>query len=124
MQHFKFDLLKLSIDDTISEQIKITWEGECVTKTPEDEIGKLLFNLIGKENLLDKNVILDFKKLTFINSATIAVIVLFLKELKLKDIKVTIDYNKNYSWQAASFKILENFTTAIENIKQENEKRL
>lgn len=119
MQQYKFDLLKLIIDDRKEDEIKFIWEGESITKTPEETIGKVLFELLQKD-MANKRIVLDLKGLTFINSATIATIVLFLKELKLKGIKVLIEYNENYPWQVASFKILRNFTNAIEKILKDN----
>jgi len=116
MQNYKIDLLKLSVQE-IDNNLKIIWDGECISKNPEENIGKILFDIINSNKNISKEIILDFKKLTFINSATISLIVIFLKELRFKNLKVKIDYNKSYSWQSASFRILENFTSSLDNIK-------
>lgn len=106
MLNYKIDLLKICIKNE-NNKLLIIWTGECISKNPEDNIAPMLKEIIVKHP--SNEIIFDFKKLSFINSACISMIVLILKDLKNKNIKVSLEYDDNSTWQSNSFKILQSF---------------
>jgi hypothetical protein len=112
MKTYEIEALKIIIDEQ-NDNTVVLWSGESILRNPDERIGYIFTELLNSKH----DIILDFKELSFINSSSIAFVISFLKESNAKNIKVKIIYNKESTWQSLSFKVLQEYTAQLYNLK-------
>jgi hypothetical protein len=60
---------------------------------------------------LNKRIIMDFQRMSYMNSSTITPIIKILERAKNGMTKITIFYQKSLKWQELNFSALEIFKT-------------
>jgi hypothetical protein len=93
------------------EVSNIAWTGLCEVQDPEVTIGPFLRGLI--PSLVNRKVVMDFRKLEYMNSATMQPLFLLLKELNTNQIQTTILYDPGTEWQRISFRSIKAVTTTL-----------
>jgi hypothetical protein len=63
-----------------------------------------------------REVVLDFLKLEFMNSSTVPAIIDWVKCYGLNGVKVTVLYEKASPWQRSSFRMLSTMSASIKNV--------
>ncbi len=110
------DFNEKSLDIKLSKEsnkIKMIWTGEASLKKTSESLDPYLHNLV--DELKGNELTVELASLSFINSASILSVVLFMKHLDENDIKTLITYN-NSDWQKASFEAVKRLTKMLDNI--------
>lgn len=112
----KSNLLTIEIEEK-ENAIQMSWIGMSADRTPGVFLNPIIKDIIDISETRNKEIIMDFKKLEFMNSSTVAPIVKVLDRVKRNSHKFTIRYCKNTNWQELSFSALMVFQTTDERIK-------
>ena len=100
--------VKMRIGD---DSVLLSWAGNTNDMNPARFIAPILNEALALSNNGEKRTILDFQKLEFINSSTIAQFISLLTRAKEGEYQVDIIYDGASRWQRMSFKMLDVFTT-------------
>lgn len=104
------NLLTIQVKEN-KNSINIKWTGKSVDREPSNFIMPILVDAIRKSSDHDKKIILDFRKLTYMNSSTITPIIKTLERAKRGKTQVRVIYLKSLKWQDVIFSALEIFRT-------------
>jgi anti-anti-sigma regulatory factor len=110
------DLLKIQVKDD-ADSIQMEWTGRSVDRDPGKFITPILVESLRKTNHSDKRVLLDFRKLEYMNSSTITPIIKALDRAKRGATKITVLYDSSLKWQDLAFSALEIFQTADKSVE-------
>lgn len=113
---YKSNLLTLQVEEN-DTAINIKWIGKSADRTPGVFINPILNDALVKSSAANKEIMMDFKDLEFMNSSSIAPIVKILDRAKRGSNKVTIMYRKALNWQELSFSALVVFQTKDDRIQ-------
>ena len=97
--------------------INVTWIGKSVDRQPSKFLSPILINTMEEAKQKTKRIILDFRKLEYMNSSTITPVIKVLDRAKKSIISLTILYNKALKWQELNFSALELFVTKDNRIE-------
>jgi hypothetical protein len=107
---FEDNLLQIELNENINS-ISMIWTGKSTHRKPSEFIAPILAETIKKSNATKKRIVLDFRRLDYMNSSTITPIIKVLERAKRGAIQITLLYNKSLKWQDLSFSALEIFQT-------------
>ena len=93
--------------------------GKSEARDPENLLNPYFDILLN--SLKDKEVILDFKSLEFMNSSTIPPIIRLMNNLEAEGISTKIIYNAKNYWQVFSFEVLEQLSSLMKNLTVKGE---
>lgn len=79
------------------QQYVLFWSGECDFRNPAEILSPVLNSVLSE--LRDRRLVLDFRELSFMNSASVTPILAFVKSVCSKDIAVHLVYSATLSWQ-------------------------
>lgn len=113
---FQHGDLKLEARDGATGPV-LTWLGRSTARDPGNFIGPILGNLFKQASGAGKGLLLDFRKLEYMNSSTITPVIRLLHEAKKNGGKVTILYTAASRWQDLSFSALTIFATEDKRIE-------
>jgi len=113
---YKSNLLSLIINED-ENSIVIKWMGKSADRTPGIFINPILNEALEKSSNNNKELIMNFTELEFLNSSTVAPIVKILDRTKRGTNKLTIEYSKSLNWQELSFSALIVFQTKDNRIQ-------
>lgn len=105
MKDFKYDelTLKFNTEDAI---FRITWLGSIHAANPSEFLDPVINDIMEFLDNTSLKVVSDFKKLDYMNSSSIPVLVSLLRRLSDKEISSEFIYDKTRMVQVASFKAL------------------
>ena len=106
--------IKMTEDE---DSIRLAWSGKSVDREPGKFISPILLEMIKRSADAEKRVILDFCKLTYMNSSTITPIIKVLERAKKGKNKITVMYEKTLRWQEVNFSALRIFETADRRVE-------
>ena len=112
----KSNLLTLEVEES-DTAVNIKWIGKSADRTPGVFINPILNDALIKSSAANKELMMDFKDLEFMNSSSIAPIVKILDRAKRGTNRVVILYRKSLNWQELSFSALVVFQTKDERIQ-------
>ncbi len=92
----------------------MSWIGQSDDRNPSVSLNPYLDSLI--DGLKGTELIVEYRRLDYMNSSTVPPIIQFLKKLNSNGIKTEIVYDSNSKWQCASFKALETLSLMMNNI--------
>ncbi len=118
MENFHADDFEIEV--TAENPVQISWIGECDFTDPASVIDPYISKFA--ETYSGQSVIVDFMKLTYMNSSTVGSIIFLCKEFDQKNIQTTIIYNNATNWQAVSFKALEALSRLLKNVSVEGKR--
>jgi len=107
---FVGNLLKIELEEK-KDAINISWSGKSVDREPGKFITPILVNAIRRSSGLNKKIILDFRKLDYMNSSSITPVIKILERAKRGRTQIRVVYRKSLKWQDLSFSALEIFKT-------------
>jgi hypothetical protein len=113
---FQHGDLKLEARDGSTGPV-LTWLGRSTARDPGNFIGPILANLYKQASSAGKGLVLDFRKLEYMNSSTITPVIRLLHEAKKGGGKVSIVYTAASRWQDLSFSALTIFATEDKRIE-------
>lgn len=82
------------------KQYVLSWSGECDFRNPSEILTPLLNSFLPE--LRDRQLVLDFRELYFMNSASVTPILAFVKSICSKDVPVHLIYSASLSWQRST----------------------
>ncbi len=91
--------------------IDVNWKGKSVDREPSKFISPILVKVLEMAGDLNKRIIMDFQRMSYMNSSTITPIIKILERAKSGMTKITIFYQKSLKWQELNFSALEIFKT-------------
>ncbi|MFW6147246.1 MAG: hypothetical protein ACOC6B_02525 [Thermodesulfobacteriota bacterium] len=108
---FVSNLLKIELKEN-KESITISWSGKSIDREPGKFITPILVNAIRRSSgLNNKKIIVDFRKLAYMNSSSITPVIKILERAKRGMTQIEVMYKKSLKWQDLSFSALEIFRT-------------
>jgi hypothetical protein len=109
---------KLSIDvEENNSTIDIKFSGKSTEREPENFIAPILVESIQNSEKFNKNIIINFSSLEFMNSSTITPLIKILETAKDNSTSLSIIYKKSKKWQELSFSALKIFETKDHRIE-------
>lgn len=108
--------LTLEVTDT-PDTIHVTWLGKSLSRKPSTFITPVLTDCLSVATAKDKAVVVDFRKLEYMNSSSITPVIKILERAKRGTVPVTIIYDRSQRWQDLSFSALEIFQTRDNRIE-------
>jgi len=99
------------------DSIKLTWSGKSIDREPGKFISPILLDIIKRSTDAGKRVILDFCRLSYMNSSTITPIIKVLERAKKGKNKITVMYEKSLRWQEVNFSALRIFETTDQRVE-------
>lgn len=115
-ESFVGDLLKIEVKED-NDSITAKWTGKSIHRSPGKFVTPILVNVLKKSGDGNKRIILDFRKLDYMNSSTITPIIKVLERAGRGTNQVTVLYKKSLKWQDLSFTALEIFQTKNKRIE-------
>ncbi len=112
MDNLEFQTLEIVVERGSPTQIK--WLGVSQARDPASIINPYFEKLA--EELQGGPVVVDFKKLEYMNSSTVSSIVAMCQLFEKKGIQTTLRYDKSSSWQEASFRALITLSKTMEHV--------
>ncbi len=97
--------------------LKIRWLGKSMDRNPAEYLSPFLNDAVAFSEKENRNIVMDFTELNYMNSSTITPIVQMLDDVKMKGLNLTILYSRSKSWQEVNFKALRFFESTKPIIK-------
>lgn len=116
VETYKSNLLTIEVED-LENSIIIRWIGKSADRTPGVFINPILNEALLKSSNENKEIIMNFQNLEFMNSSTVAPIVKILDRAKRGTNRISIEYRKSLNWQELSFSALVVFQTKDDRIQ-------
>lgn len=104
-EQFEDGSLKLTLDDN-GGMLTLVWQGRSVAREPGLFLLPILTRLIERGEKDKKRIVLDFRKLEYLNSSTVTPIIRVLEQAKRGTAMVSVIYDAELKWQALSFSAL------------------
>ena len=115
-ESYKQNLLKINVEEN-QDKHTFLWTGKSIDLNPSDFITPILVKGLQKGLELGKRVVMDFRKLEYMNSSTITPIIKVLDRAKRGKNHITVIYDKTLKWQELSFSAMEIFQTKDKRIE-------
>ena len=115
----KFTSHFLTLEKIVGDtSITIRFIGKSNERNPSKFISPILSDVLHQSDSGNKEIILDFKELEYMNSSTITPILKILdKATREKNYRITIVYRQSLKWQDLSFSALKIFELKDNKIK-------
>ncbi|MDH5681081.1 MAG: hypothetical protein OEZ36_05820 [Spirochaetota bacterium] len=107
--------LSIEISKTASN-IVVNLTGKSTSRNPGIFLAPILQQVITESDYGTREIVLDFRELTYMNSSTITPIIKFLNKAKIGNERVSLLYLKTLKWQELSFSALSIFKTKDDRI--------
>ena len=102
----------LSIDLTeTDDRVDLVWKGKSNERDPARFLMPILQGALSRGGNGQKQVVLDFSSLEYMNSSTFSPLVRLLDEAAKGRHRLLLEYNQGRKWQALSFSALRAFET-------------
>jgi len=113
---FTSNLLAIEVVEN-GTSFKVKWSGISIEREPARFITPILVDVVGKGSDRNKKIIVDFRKLTYMNSSTITPVIKILERAKRGKNQIKVVYQKSLKWQDLIFSALEIFQTKDKRIE-------
>lgn len=87
------------LERTDPTSILLEWRGRCAERYPQRVIGPFLRQVLAVASERRAPIEMDFKLLSFLNSAAITAIVHFLRECHRTGVRLVLNFDRQSSWQ-------------------------
>ena len=112
--------LNIILEDK-DDSVTMTWLGESRDVNPSAILDPYLTEFIDSiKKTPNKKVLVDYSKLHSMNSSTVKPILLFIRLFEENSVSAKIIYDKNISWQKASFISLGIVTRSYQYVNVES----
>lgn len=116
IESFKQNLLTIEVEENQGTH-NFVWTGKSIDRNPGSFITPILVNGLKRGLDAGKRVVMDFRKLEYMNSSTITPIIKLLDRAKRGKNQITIIYDNTLKWQELSFSAMEIFQTKDRRIE-------
>jgi hypothetical protein len=99
------------------DAVRIAWKGRSTARDPVVFIGPVLADVLARSADGQKQIVLDFQGLEYMNSSTITPVIRILHEAKKGRARVLVLYQRAAKWQELSFSALMMFETPDKRIE-------
>jgi hypothetical protein len=106
----KEQALTIEITDA-SDAITMVWKGRSTDRDPARFLLPLLRGTLERAGNGQKQVVIDFASLDYMNSSTFSPLVRVLDEASRGQHRLRLEYSQDKKWQTLSFSALKAFTT-------------
>lgn len=96
------------------DSARIVWHGVSETQDPELGIGQFLKDLL--PSLTDKKVVVDFRDLDYMNSATTLTVLQLIRELSARELATELRYSTAAEWQRIAFRSIKTVTQTLPQV--------
>lgn len=107
-------MLSISARTDEADGLVVQWVGRSDERDPAEFLNPYLGKLAGQAG--KSAVVVDFRRLEYMNSSTIKPIIRFVQALAANAPKVTVHYNAAQKWQAISFDALRTVFLPLKNV--------
>ena len=108
--------LTVEVTET-SDAITVTWLGKSISRKPSSFLTPILTDALSTATGSEKTVVIDFRRLQYMNSSSITPVIKILERAKKGTVPVQIIYDESQRWQDLSFSALEIFETRDNRIE-------
>ncbi|MCK6546187.1 hypothetical protein L6R52_10085 [Myxococcota bacterium] len=113
---FKSAELTIAVTDD-GANVSVAWLGTSDAREPGRELTPYLTELASK--LVGKAVDVDFRKLEYMNSGTVAPIIQFARTLDKLGVKTRLLYDSKVGWQRVNFVAMKNIAKTLVHVSVE-----
>jgi hypothetical protein len=113
---FANNALEIKVTEN-DEAIQLAWSGKSTDREPGRFLAPILMDIIKQSTELGKKVVLDFRRLSYMNSSTITPVIRILERAKKGKNRITVMYEKSLRWQEVNFSALKVFETADQRVE-------
>lgn len=110
---FEMEGLRVQVLDQ-GDSVRIVWHGVSETQDPELGIGQFLKDLL--PSLAGKKVVVDFRDLDYMNSATTLTVLQLIRELSARELETELRYSTGAEWQRIAFRSLKTVTQTLPRV--------
>lgn len=101
----------------MDRNVDMTWEGTSDSREPEAFLAPILKKLV--EGSKNKAVTVDLSRIRYMNSATVAPMIEFMKEMSAQDVETLIVWDKQVGWQRFNFLCMQTIARTLPNVTVE-----
>lgn len=112
---YENDGLTVSVTRSGSDAV-VAWTGESDSRNPGDFLNPLMARLV--KEFAGLNVTVDFSKLTYMNSATVAPLIVCIKSFDASAATVVVRFS-DMDWQRTHVQCVRTISRALKNVKIE-----
>jgi hypothetical protein len=112
--HFEHGGLIVSVIGAVSSAT-VRWQGVSDAREPGTLLSPFLSGLV--DSLCDKDVFVDFRKLEYMNSATVSPLINFVKHLDAKGTKTTLLFDMDVPWQKVNARCMRAIARTLSNVQ-------
>ncbi len=116
MKSFARGELKISLKGN-GRRVYMSWNGRSAERDPATLLNPYLEGLL--DEIQNRELLIAFQELQFMNSSTVSPIIRFLKKLNERQVDTRITYDGRSKWQSASFKALNGLAMMMKHITVE-----
>lgn len=113
MNALKLDHLKIEAA-TVGDVIEVRWKGELASRNPSEKVAKYLDTL--RLSLNKKKVCIDFCDFEYMNSASVTLVMEFLRASTENAQSMMIRYRPSLQWQKTFFAAMRVIARSWNNI--------
>ncbi len=114
MQDLKEGSLELKVSADPAKTV-VTWLGRSDAQNPAQFLTPYLTGLV--KQFKGSELVVDFSRLSYMNSSTVSPIIQFLKMADTTKINTLVKYDASSTWQNASFKALKAMSVVMKHVK-------
>lgn len=113
---YRHDQLTIEVEES-EEWVEVKWLGKSYGRSPGQFITPILSDALLKSGHGTKRLVLDFRKLQYMNSSTITPVIKFLERAKRSTARVAVYYDQSLRWQDLNFSALTIFETPDQRVE-------
>jgi anti-anti-sigma regulatory factor len=119
-QTYVLDALSIQVSKS-GDSTTIAWHGVSDSRSPGISLQPVTQRL--SASLKGREVVVDFRSLEFINSATIAPLIQFVRDLSTKGCAVLVLFDPDKDWQKAHYLCMRTIARTLARVQVESQKR-
>jgi hypothetical protein len=101
-----FGDLTIDVDEDAPGVIRLDWRGKSNHRQPDVVLAPFFADMTSRAVSGQKALEMHFEHLEFFNSSTITVIIQYVKELRDRKVKLTVNFDSRHRWQKIFFDAL------------------
>ncbi len=109
-QSYTSDALRVEISED-AQNLTMGWFGKSTMRKPGDFLTPILTDLMRRGSESGRRIVMDFRKLQYMNSSTITPIIRAREQTRRGTGSMTIVFRQDLKWQHLSFSALKIFET-------------
>jgi hypothetical protein len=106
MQGLEAGDLKIDVDETDPQRLKLHWKGASNSRDPASLLRAFFEVVIAEAARRSAAIELHFEKLSHFNSATVAALLRIIERVESKKLMLALYYDGSQRWQAHNFEAI------------------